>query len=478
MCVLAGISIVAATAAAIPTTDGAQISIDRALNSPTLTIHYTGANTALVELRLNGESIGTRSVNASKTSGDTNFDINLSELRDGDNQVEVRLYDRTGKLVGSDKTNISTEQSDRGPVFLKVPKMGETVQGPVDIKLGFGREMKDVYVSFFVDNNFKKMTNYPPFEFSWDTTIETNGWHEIEAWAIDGSSTTYKTRKTRVFVNNPGGRTDRVGVDIDIAPKTNPYDVQVTGRQAGFRSISGGSTQIAGATAGSLAPKLAPLTAGNGMHLVIGQMSGTKPALATSVFATGPKSLAPTGLHAAGAAIRQTDRMSSHHPSRQGIVAIRTPASTAQTLGGTQLLDTAVASATTLVRITRGSRLADIGTFAIVMNHEFVNFDVLPRVENGIPMTPFRYLFEKAGGNVDWNNLTKTVNAKGEGKDVWIQIGDRGAKVNSLKVEMESTPYIERGRTIVPLSFIKDALNVDVEYDRETGHVLISTVDK
>jgi hypothetical protein len=37
---------------------------------------------------------------------------------------------------------------------------------------------------------------------------------------------------------------------------------------------------------------------------------------------------------------------------------------------------------------------------------------------------------------------------------------------------------LERGRTIVPLSFIRDSLNVEVEYDPSTGHVLITTKKK
>src|SRR5687768_8854286 len=109
MCVLAGITVMAAIASAAEIPLDAQIMIDRALNSPTVTIRYNGANAAVVEFRLNGESIGTRSVNASKASGETNFNIDLGLLKDGDNEVEIRLFDRTGKLVGSDKTNISTD---------------------------------------------------------------------------------------------------------------------------------------------------------------------------------------------------------------------------------------------------------------------------------------------------------------------------------------------------------------------------------
>src|SRR6185312_2922540 len=103
MCVLAGIAALGVTANAF--TFDSHIMIDRALNSPTLTIRYTGAHAALVDLLVNGASIGTRTVTASKESGETNFTLNLSDLKDGDNDVEVRLFDRTGKLVGTDKRN-------------------------------------------------------------------------------------------------------------------------------------------------------------------------------------------------------------------------------------------------------------------------------------------------------------------------------------------------------------------------------------
>jgi hypothetical protein len=131
-----------------------------------------------------------------------------------------------------------------------------------------------------------------------------------------------------------------------------------------------------------------------------------------------------------------------------------------------------------MVTITRGQRVPNLGAFAIELNNQFVKFDVQPRVDNGVPMTPFRYLIEKDGGKVNWENMTKTVTASADGKSMVIQIGDKNATVNKLTVSMEVTPYIDHGRTIVPLSFIHDALNVDVQYDKETGHVLITSAKK
>lgn len=448
-----------------------RIMIDRALNSPTLTVRYTGANAALVELRVNGESLGTRAVTASKANGETNFDLNLSDLKDGDNEVEIRLFDRTGKLVGSDKTNISTDQSTAGPVFLRTPKVGQTVMGPVDIEMGFGRDMKNVFVSFFIDNNFKRMTNYPPFNMTWDTTGESNGWHEIEAWAIDETSSTYKTRKTRVFVNNPQGATVRVGVPQGAAPTKNAIKADMTGSEVtGLRPVTSGSKAVRGTTSGVVPT----VTSANLVSNKIGAsataaMSSIKAAPVATAQAMGPRAIVPTATKVAvvtAKAAPATPLLASTAVPN-GYIKI-TPS------GAGAALNT-VTTASSMVRITKGQRVPNLATFAVVLNSQFVNFDVPPRVDNGVPMTPFRHLLEKAGGSVDWKNMTKTVSAKSEGHNITIQIGDRNATINDLKVSLEVAPYIDRGRTIVPLSFIHDALNVDVEFDKETGHVLITT---
>jgi hypothetical protein len=198
--------------------DDAKILIDRAINSPTLTVRYTGASASVIELRVNGVSLGTRTVNPGKSSGETNFNLDLATLADGDNDVEVRLFDKSGKLIGTQRSTITTDDPSSSPVRLLNPKVGATITGPIEIKVGFGKELRNSYVSFFVNNQFRSMTNLPPYTFVWDTTREPNGWHELEAWVVDENSTTYKTRKTRVFVNNPSGQTPRRV--ITPAPKT------------------------------------------------------------------------------------------------------------------------------------------------------------------------------------------------------------------------------------------------------------------
>ncbi len=234
---------------------------------------------------------------STKDSGETNFNVSLSDLKDGDNEVEVRLFDRTGKLVGSDKTNISTDQSNRGPVYLSSPKVGATLVGPAEIKLSFDHPMKNAYASFFVDSNFKSMSNYPPYSYIWDTTRETNGWHEVEAWAIDESSTTFKTKKTRVFIHNPtGSRTERVGVNSDPALSKPTIKANATGADSGTKPMVVVGKSHASGTAASVTPTLAT-TSPNRLNVSpVGGADGLKPAPTSAAISTGAKVLNPTGL--------------------------------------------------------------------------------------------------------------------------------------------------------------------------------------
>lgn len=447
--VLAGIAVIANVAVALPTSKDkdTQILIDRALNSPTLTVRYSGANATLVEFRLNGESIGTRTVSG-KSSGETTFNVNLSELKDGDNDIEIRLYDRTGKLIGREKTKISTDQS-KGPVYLESPKVGQTVQGPVEIKLGLGQALKNITVSYFIDSNWKSLMNNPPYTYLWDTSRETNGWHEVEAWVVDENSTTLKTKKTRVLVNNPGGRTDRNGVPATTNPDPikNPVKTGVGDATTGSKTIVVRGAGVATVKPNDVQPTAKPVVN------VDASLSGIKPTANVAGIAYEPKNMAPKPKAKKGSMDLVVRRD-----------GVKVPTATINAVNGSL----------SLVPITRGSRMPKLGTFAVLYNNEYVTFDVPTRVDNGVPMTPFRHLIEKAGGKVDWEHSTKTVNATADGHTMNLQIGDKYAKLDAKSISLEIAPYIDRGRTIVPLSFIREALQVEVDYDRATGHVLIT----
>ena len=82
------------------------VLINRAANNRTITVRYDGVSAALVEMRVNGESVASRTVDAKTAGGETNFALNPAMLVDGDNSIEIRLYDGAGKLVATERTSV------------------------------------------------------------------------------------------------------------------------------------------------------------------------------------------------------------------------------------------------------------------------------------------------------------------------------------------------------------------------------------
>ena len=461
-----------------------QITIDRALNSPTLAVRYAGATATLVELRINGESVGTREVSGARNGGETSFTIDLDALRNGDNLVEIRLFDRTGRLVGADKTNISMAKgASRGPVFVTAPKAGSSVLGPVEIAVGFGENLGKSYVSFFVDGEFKSMTNFPPFTFVWDTEKEANGWHDVEAWAIDERNETHKSGAVRVFVNNPGGRTDRVGVPKTpaVVPTRNVSAARgLSGVESGVRAIGvvavakGASVARPQGLPPAVVERMVPI--GNAVRAAVKGANAVRPMALAGIVATGPKSMLPTGRRLAtkispvatvGAPVKISPVKS--------VPAKSVPATppTVSTVGATQAGHAVYAASR--IAIGSGTRLPNFGVFAILLDGKKVRSDVPARVEDGLALAPLRALIEKAGGKVEWFAESKTVRAGAGVHTFELKIGEANARVDGGNLVLEKAPGIADGRTLVPLSFLRDALGMDVQYDKATGNVIVST---
>lgn len=508
--VLAGLSV-----AALP--QEAQIKVDRGGLGSNVTVKYKGKTISLMELRVNGKSMGTREVNGKLESGEASFSMDLEALVEGENLIEVRLFDKAGTLIGAESTRITVDKLVDGPVKIDGLKNGQTVQGFVDIKLGFKRAMGNVYVSFFVNGEFKTLRNVPPFSYMWDTAGQANGWYELEAWVVDDRNQTMKTNKIRVFVNNPGGRTERVVQTIppvtkpvakpvtkpvtkpvvNTVPVTKPVvntipvtkPVATTKPVVATRPVTKPVTQPKTTTIPAENRVVKPVMALNAPATPVkatpleltpttspvrgntGAMVGTKALKPEAGQVAGQRNLTPTGSRVVPVKTVAT-------PVKTVVAPVKTVAQITPKIKPT--ISTVKTATSTLpnLSVQFGSRMPNIGQFTILLNNQIVNFDVMPRVVEGIPLTPFRHLFEQAGGKVSWQEFEKVMTATGLGREIWVKVGDKLAKVNGKSITLEMKPFLEKGRTIVPLSFVSETLNVNVQYDPNTGHVLITESKK
>jgi hypothetical protein len=374
--------------------------------------------------------------------------------------------------------------------MISTPKNGSTVQGLVEMKLDLKRNFGKVIASFMVDGEWKAIRNYSPYTYVLDTETLTNGWHEIQALVVDENNVTWKSRKHRIFVNNPGGRTERATpvapkVTTAVAPKVAPVAATLAGNSYAATVTKSGQTKFMGvSTPAATITSARMLTPTGKRTLVAPKTVKATPAKATPAKAIPSKTIPAEAIPAKVTTVKPVA------PKKLPPVSIVAPKTTSTKVVAPKTTSTKVVapkatpvkatpvttvnSASSMARVQSGLRLNFNGNLKIALEGKIVNFDVQPRVQDGVALSPFRHLYEAQGGKVKWNNSTKSLNAKGGGNAIVLSIGSRYATVGNRKLSLEMMPFIEKGRTIVPLSFVSDALNVNVDVDSKTGHVLIT----
>ena len=115
------------------------------------------------------------------------------------------------------------------------------------------------------------------------------------------------------------------------------------------------------------------------------------------------------------------------------------------------------------------------GQTSVLFNSTVIRLDRPLAAKGGLLFSPLRQIFEYQGGKLTWERGTGTVHAVSDSRDITLKIGDRTATVNDAKTVMPSAPYLAEGRTMVPLAFLSIAMDVHVQYDQATGHLLVTS---
>lgn len=115
------------------------------------------------------------------------------------------------------------------------------------------------------------------------------------------------------------------------------------------------------------------------------------------------------------------------------------------------------------------------GCRLVVNNREYVFGDVQPVVKSGHVLVPVRAVTEALGAAVQWNQQTRTATISMGDKRLTLRLEERIALVNGKEVALDVPAKAERGRVVVPLRFIAQALGCNVGYDAATGTVTVES---
>ncbi|MBC7808443.1 MAG: hypothetical protein H7145_20095, partial [Akkermansiaceae bacterium] len=470
------------------------------------------------------------------------FLVDGSTLAAGSHTVVVKVLNAEGDVssakvdivAGSDEA--TGEAAWGGPeVRFVAPGNGKKIVGSVELLVDAkSRNGQDPYVSFYVDDKFKTLKNYPPYSFVWDTTNETNGVHTITASGYLDSTNATTTRKITVYVNNPGGFTTRVSEIPDLSanksarkatPGANvakPLMIPLPKTGSALITAPTGEARVADSARASF-------DAGDALGLsvadaIVSAAASVAPRTATPtlpIFSPAPvaKSPVPSAPNVSknavpavsgeptlsvansavpGATVSTMQQLADIEVSAPKISASVPRLSRPATVVATPMRVTAVAPKRTVSlpapaiipakpgfvnthtsvstpRAKTARRTDAMKPLQVAFDGEKIAFDVAPHVEAGMPVAPFRQIFEHTGGRVSWSNETKTMRATNSDREIVIGVGKKSATVNGAKVSMDRPAVLDRGRTVVPLNFVGKALNVDVQYDSVTGRLSITS---
>ena len=102
------------------------------------------------------------------------------------------------------------------------------------------------------------------------------------------------------------------------------------------------------------------------------------------------------------------------------------------------------------------------------------NVDVAPFIEDGRTYIPVRYLAEALGASVNWESATRTVALTKGAVEVRFVIGGNTITVDGKSRAMDVVPLIKGGRTFLPARYVAEAFGYRVSWDANTKGVLVS----
>ena len=111
---------------------------------------------------------------------------------------------------------------------------------------------------------------------------------------------------------------------------------------------------------------------------------------------------------------------------------------------------------------------------AVTVNGTTVVFDQPPVILKGRTMVPLRAILEALGTQVNWDAEKQTVTATKGAVTIIVEIGSKQATVNGAVKTLDVPALIIKNRTMVPVRFISESLGAEVNWDGKSQTVKIN----
>lgn len=111
----------------------------------------------------------------------------------------------------------------------------------------------------------------------------------------------------------------------------------------------------------------------------------------------------------------------------------------------------------------------------VFVNGQELKADQGATIIDGRTLVPLRAIFEALGADVEWDDVTKSVEARKRYKKVNLQIGSKAIYINQIRNEIDVSAMLINDRTMVPARAVSEALDAKVEWNGDTRTVYIES---
>ena len=106
-----------------------------------------------------------------------------------------------------------------------------------------------------------------------------------------------------------------------------------------------------------------------------------------------------------------------------------------------------------------------------VINGQALNLSEEPISRDGTYYVPLLEVTNALGGNVGWDNNTKTASATIGQWTANVQMMNNAVDVNGTPVNLSAPPYVENDTMYVPWDFFRDAYGYKASFDGSTLNI-------
>lgn len=118
-----------------------------------------------------------------------------------------------------------------------------------------------------------------------------------------------------------------------------------------------------------------------------------------------------------------------------------------------------------------------IGSTSYTVNGATYTADVAPYIENGRTFLPVRYVADALGvapQNIKFDKKTSTVTLLKGDRVVQIKLKTNILTINGAAINMDVKAVTKNNRTVLPISWVGQALGADIKWDKDTNTVTVT----